>query len=60
MDKRILSGTIVRRSNSRIPSNFDLVEQFLPELAWAVRMYHFVGHNQMNAEHFVNYIVRRS
>jgi hypothetical protein len=56
MDKRVVSGTFVRHSTFRIPSNFDLVEEFLPELAWVVRMYHFVGHNQLNAEHFVNYM----
>ena len=56
MDKRIMSGTHVRHSTYRIPSNFEIVEQFMPELGWVVRMYHFVGHNQMNAEHFVNYM----
>jgi hypothetical protein len=56
MDKRILSGTFVRHSTARVPSNFDIVEQFLPELAWRVRVYHFSGHNQLNAEHFVNYM----
>jgi hypothetical protein len=56
MDKRILSGTFVRHSTYRIPSNFDIVEEFLPELAWVVRTYHFVGHNQLNSEHLVNYM----
>jgi hypothetical protein len=56
MDKRVVSGTFVRHSTFRIPSNFDLVEEFLPDYAWRVRMYQFAGHNQLNAEHFVNYM----
>ena len=56
MDKRVLSRTFIRHSTFRIPSNFDHGEEFRAELTWVVRMYHFVGHNQLNAEHFVNYM----